>query len=503
MRKGFIKWLILVSLLLTPYSLCAQHPGKIRLWNHKDLATWAVPIAGVKATPNFYTEEEYYAAPVQNLRTYPVYHPDYEPKGYRARLKKLGPQPLVEPEKLQTEQDWIEAGRRVFDELDVPLVCTSSAKAFKYLRDRQALKRDGVAMNKDGELLGLRWVVEKRGELKLGLSECSACHTRLMEDGTILRGAPSNIKFNPKSTAFAALLSNFVFRDDADKPIPPGQASYMLFGVPWLPDDVHLKFKAMEGREVAAVNAFFPGTFARFNGSPYYTTKMIDLIGVKDRRYLNHTGTHLNRGPEDIARYGILVSTADDGSIGPFRFLGEKQRRLLSRFPDEAMLALGKFIYSLQPPPNPNKFDATAARGQQIFRAEGCAECHQPPLYTDNSLMPVKGFKPDPADVRTRQLHISSRAIDTDPGVALKTRKGTGYYRVPSLRGLWYRGLMEHSGSIATLEEWFDRRRLRDDFVPSGWKGPGVTKRAVAGHEYGMDLSEEDKKALIAFLKTL
>jgi Zn-dependent membrane protease YugP len=85
----------------------------------------------------------------------------------------------------------------------------------------------------------------------------------------------------------------------------------------------------------------------------------------------------------------------------------------------------------------------------------------------------------------------------------LKTRKGTGYYKIPSLRGLWYRGLFEHSGSIASLAEWFDPRRLRADYVPSGWRGPGVTARAVPGHEFGLDLGDDDKAALIAFLLTL
>src|SRR4051812_13022430 len=63
-----------------------------KLWDAKELATWATPIAGVNATPTFYTEEEYYAAPVDNLRTYPVYHPDYEPKGYWEWMKKQGAQ---------------------------------------------------------------------------------------------------------------------------------------------------------------------------------------------------------------------------------------------------------------------------------------------------------------------------------------------------------------------------------------------------------------------------
>jgi hypothetical protein len=107
-----------------------------------------------------------------------------------------------------------------------------------------------------------------------------------------------------------------------------------------------------------------------------------------------------------------------------------------------------------------------------------------------------------PEEHRAR-FAISNTVVGTDPTLTLKTRRGTGYYKVPSLKGLWYRGPLEHSGSVATLEDWFDQRRLRDDYVPTGLKPYGVTTRAVKGHEYGLSLSEEDKKALIAFLKTL
>ena len=93
--------------------------------------------------------------------------------------------------------------------------------------------------------------------------------------------------------------------------------------------------------------------------------------------------------------------------------------------------------------------------------------------------------------------------VGLDPGLALKTRKGTGYYKVPSLKGLWYRGPFEHSGSITTLEEWFDPARLRDDYLPKGWNPPDTRARPIPGHEYGLDLTAGDKRALIAFLKTL
>lgn len=129
-------------------------------------------------------------------------------------------------------------------------------------------------------------------------------------------------------------------------------------------------------------------------------------------------------------------------------------------------------------------------------------QCHTPPLYTNNKLVAATGFDP-PEGALAIGLDVIKRRVETDSGLALKTRKGTGYYKVPSLRGVWYRGLFEHSGSVASLEEWFDPKRLRDDYVPGGWKGPGIKTRAVPGHRFGLDLSEEDKKALIAFLRTL
>jgi hypothetical protein len=74
---------------------------------------------------------------------------------------------------------------------------------------------------------------------------------------------------------------------------------------------------------------------------------------------------------------------------------------------------------------------------------------------------------------------------------------------VPSLKGVWYRGMFNHDGSVTTLEEWFDPARLSPDFVPSGFVGYNMTRRAVPGHEFGLRLSAEEKAALIAFLKTL
>jgi hypothetical protein len=102
-----------------------------------------------------------------------------------------------------------------------------------------------------------------------------------------------------------------------------------------------------------------------------------------------------------------------------------------------------------------------------------------------------------------KRYDILPVSVGTEPDLTLKTRRGTGYYKVPSLKGVWYRSMFGHGGWCATLEDWFDPRRLRDDYVPTGFKGAGVTTRAVKGHEFGLKLSAPDKQALIAFLNTL
>lgn len=93
-------------------------------------------------------------------------------------------------------------------------------------------------------------------------------------------------------------------------------------------------------------------------------------------------------------RYAALNQGADFLSqYGSFRPSGKLPEALtVSRYSDEQLYALALFLYSLKPPQNPNKFDALA-QGQKIFEREGCAGCHTPPLYTNNMLTLVDGFK--------------------------------------------------------------------------------------------------------------
>jgi hypothetical protein len=239
----------------------------------------------------------------------------------------------------------------------------------------------------------------------------------------------------------------------------------------------------------------------RWNGSLYFPAKRPDLIGIKDRKYIDHTATHLNRGIGDIMRYAALVSWAESTEFGGHQMLGGGAEMPKARRSDEALYALALYIESLQPPRNPNPYDDSAREGEKLFQREGCAGCHVPPLYTSNKLTLALGFTP-PKDLPPA-LDLLQISVGTDPGLALHTRKGTGFYKVPSLKGVWYRGHYLHDGSVASLEEMFDPDRLTDTHTPGGFTPPDKPHRAIKGHEFGLKLGPDERRQLIAFLRTL
>jgi hypothetical protein len=44
------------------------------------------------------------------------------------------------------------------------------------------------------------------------------------------------------------------------------------------------------------------------------------------------------------------------------------------RYSDEQLYALALYVYSLRPPPNPNKFDEVAAYGEKVFERSANAD---------------------------------------------------------------------------------------------------------------------------------
>jgi hypothetical protein len=476
-----------------------------KTWDDEAVASLEVPLAEASASPVQIPVDYYYRMSVRPVyKTYPVYAPGKEPRGYLERLSQQKPEILFDPAKLKTEADWIKAGELVFDAptLFEPVGATE-------VRNPKYYEQARVPAMRDHTVPFYRYVVRKTGEVEVGSLSCAGCHTRVMSDGTVIKGAQGNFPIT-RDTAFLirAEAAAAADKDQVLRQVRLGQGR--RFAAPWLRPDPNARIDQMSIEEIAsAFEAIPPGVVPRTNASLFSPVPVPDLIGIRDRRYLDRTGLVRHRSIGDLMRYAALAQPRGADGLrryGDFIPEGEDLRTLpdpatYGRYSDEQLYALALYIYSLEPPPNPNRRTQLAVQGEQVFTSEGCATCHTPPLYTNNKLTPAVGFT-IPDGHRTR-FDIFPLSVGTDPTLTLTTRRGTGYYKVPSLKGVWYRGPFEHNGSVATLEDWFDPRRLRDDYVPTGWKGAGEKARAVRGHEFGLKLSANDKRALIAFLKTL
>jgi hypothetical protein len=482
-------------------------PAIPRVWDDAALEEWATPLAGLDARPKHISSAEYYAIPVDNLRSFPFYVPGREPPGYWERLQAMGPQPLIEPETLATDADWVMAGKRVFENIDHIHMRTRDPALLATVRDPAGFAALSQRALPDGTSGDLRWVPTKDG-VALSFPACESCHTQYTPDLTPIRGAPIGGGITPPGTGLITAMhytkgvvfasSPFVMASDS-----LGDRLYQGYGLPWRQDDEHLRLKTMTRQDFEALRVNYTRSrgFLRWNASPFHPTKVPDLIGIADRKYIDATATHLHRNIGDLMRYAALVTTAEPTEFGSHHVLSATAVRMPARRSDEALYALARYIYSLKPPPNPNPFDDQARAGEAIFEREDCGKCHTPPLYTSNKLTIAEGFRP-PARLPA-SLNVLRKTVGTDSGLALKTRKGTGYYKVPSLKGVWYRGRYLHDGAAATLEEMFDPDRLKDTHVRGGWTPLGEKTRAIKGHDFGLELDSVERAQLIAFLRTL
>jgi mono/diheme cytochrome c family protein len=135
------------------------------------------------------------------------------------------------------------------------------------------------------------------------------------------------------------------------------------------------------------------------------------------------------------------------------------------RPPRVVALALAAYLWSLGDA-IPSRTPKTAAeqRGAERF-AERCQGCHAPP-----------GFTGPPVPIAR---------VGTNPTLGRSADRGTGWYRVPALRGVAARDRLLHDGSVASL---------------SGLLDPA---RTTPGHRFGRDLDADERADLIAYLETL
>ncbi len=222
----------------------------------------------------------------------------------------------------------------------------------------------------------------------------------------------------------------------------------------------------------------------------------------------------------------------------------------------EGMLRIADWLWDVAEPPAfpAERVDtALAARGEVVYR-QACWSCHgngRPPFREPGdgsrvgTVTPVEQVGTDRSrlDSYTVELAAAQNSLyagfprdeaacranpnDRDrcfPARFSHFRKTTGYANMP-LDGLWLRAPYLHNGSVPTLRDLLEPPEARPDSFWTGYTvydydavgfvtdGPGARAEGWlldtrlpgngnGGHLYGTDLTPEQKRALLEYLKT-
>jgi hypothetical protein len=214
---------------------------------------------------------------------------------------------------------------------------------------------------------------------------------------------------------------------------------------------------------VAPTLAWGPGRLDVSSADATEPARIPDLRPVRFLTYLQQDATVEQRSVVSLAlRIETLIITSHGESTRP---------------PREVTLGLALALWALADDLSPLAAAGTdASRGATVV-GEACAGCHEGGSLTG---------PPVPLAV-----------VGTNPTLGLSPQRGTGTYRVPSLRGVGSRGPLLHDASLPDLASFFDPAR-----VTAGYQG-GRTPGPVPGHVFDVDLAASDRAAVLEYLNGL
>ena len=194
------------------------------------------------------------------------------------------------------------------------------------------------------------------------------------------------------------------------------------------------------------------------------------------------------------------------------------------------------WTWTLPPPPYPFAIDRTlAARGAPLYQ-QACTQCHGDHRFRDGVIGGDRvGTVVDIATIGTDRHRLDSYTdvfaanqyalFPDSPYRFTRFRKTTGYANHP-LDGIWARAPYLHNGSVPTLRALLDAPDRRPPlffrgndvydqvgvgFVSDVQEQAGrrffrydttIPGNSNAGHVYGIELSDEDKRAIVEYMKT-
>ena len=194
------------------------------------------------------------------------------------------------------------------------------------------------------------------------------------------------------------------------------------------------------------------------------------------------------------------------------------------------------WIWTLPAPKYPYRIDAAlAARGAPLYQAS-CANCHADHRFRDGVISgsrigqveAIDTIGTDPYRLNSYTLAFASNQYGLYPDSRYRFtrfRKTNGYANHP-LDGIWLRAPYLHNGSVPTLRDLLDPPesrpkafyrgydvfdQVRMGFVSDVAEADGqvytrydtsVPGNGNTGHVYGTTLSDDDKRAIVEYMKT-
>jgi hypothetical protein len=247
---------------------------------------------------------------------------------------------------------------------------------------------------------------------------------------------------------------------------------------------------------------------------------------LKKKQTMYHTGTADARSVRSIMQF--MLSPLNGRSVF------EKE--------EATFVDIRAYLASLEPPRWPYPIDAAqAAKGEKLF-AENCAKCHgsygKEPAYP-NKVVALDKIGTD----RNRHDGIPRGVGELYNKSWFAQEKGDGYkgtepkgYQAPPLDGIWASAPYFHNGCAPTLHDVLNSktrpkiftrsyRTDADDYdaIKVGWKIKTVDRvpdglspferrkyydttqsgRTNTGHTFGDDFTEEERTAVVEYLKKL
>lgn len=319
---------------------------------------------------------------------------------------------------------------------------------------------------------------------------CAVCHTARLPDGRVWFGAP----------ATQLQLQRFIVEVDR-RWVAAGHATHL-----------------QPGEETGLLRQG-PGRIdATLGDSTNIPVDFPTYYSLARRPYLNVLGTSRElRSEAYLAVYSLGPGNPDD---------------MTARIPfpdDEVLEPFVAFLGALEPPPPPAVDATMAARGRALFQSVHCDGCHHDD-FTQNGVTPYQeGPERYPGQdaqhprgaIHTDPLHYGLQSSATPEGDAGFDPKLLRYiqfifrhhlqvgmtdgYRVTDLRGLAHTAPYLHNGSVPTLEDLLRPAAMRPRTFMRGTftvdtAQPGNSNQ---GHEFGTELTEADRAALVVYLQSL